>query len=133
MNAGLRALKKVSPEAYENITGKQAMGGMKHKMMMALGGMTDEQVSQVAEMGMKAVKNYGMGGKTYGDGGMYADNGTLIQGEEGVGETKPGVMTQIDNRLEEMLDKSGVKDDLANKVMNSISQGRIGERNKERQ
>ena len=139
MNAGLRALKKVSPEAYENITGKQAMGGMKHKMMMALGGMTDEQVSQVAEMGMKAVKDYGMGGKTYGDGGMmyghggmYADNGTLIQGEEGVGETKPGVMTQIDNRLEEMLDKSGVKDDLANKVMNSISQGRIGERNKEK-
>lgn len=55
MNKGLKALKKASPEAYENITGQKAMYGMKNS----------------APMAMKGMKNMmGMGGMN-----MYADDG----------------------------------------------------------
>lgn len=92
MNKGLRALKKESPEAYNKIMGNQAMNGLKN--MMAMGGKnmyggggempkrkTDlrdvvyfksnnaEYGSKLAEMGMKVMKDYGMGGKMYDNGG----------------------------------------------------------------
>tara|TARA_R100001440_G_scaffold1351_2_gene4548 strand:- start:35225 stop:36247 length:1023 start_codon:yes stop_codon:yes gene_type:complete len=87
MNAGLRALKKESPEAYEKITGKKAMYGMKtpmamaeygKKIMMGMGGMnslSEKEKQQYAAMGMKAMKEYGMGGKMYEDGGKMYENG----------------------------------------------------------
>ncbi len=92
MNEGLKALRKASPEAFENITGQKAMYGMKNpmaeygkKIMMAMGGMnslSEQEKQQYAAMGMKAVKEYGMGGKMYEDGGkmenVYDDFGNIV-------------------------------------------------------
>jgi|11BtaG_2_1085332.scaffolds.fasta_scaffold00253_22 hypothetical protein len=92
MNEGLKALRKASPEAFENITGQKAMYGMKNpmaeygkKIMMAMGGMnslSEKEKQQYAAMGMKAIKEYGMGGKMYEDGGkmenVYDDLGNIV-------------------------------------------------------
>ena len=94
MNKGLKALKKASPEAFEKITGKQAMYGMKTPMaeygkknMMGMGGMNmyaedgtkmpKELVEyferKKAEYGAKLMAMSGM--KVMKDGGLYAENG----------------------------------------------------------
>ena len=85
MNEGLKALRKASPEAFENITGQKAMYGTKNpmaeygkKIMMAMGGMTEKEKSDYASVGMQVLKQYGMGGKMYGHGGkMYEDGGKM--------------------------------------------------------
>lgn len=118
MNEGLKALKKASPEAFENITGQKAMYGMKNpmaeygkKIMMAMGGMnslSEQEKQQYAAMGMKAVKEYGMGGKMYEDGGKMYDEGGLnedggpfssakSQIEENLSPLKGSLMSQIES------------------------------------
>lgn len=86
------ALKNSGPkgeEAYEKITGKKAMYGMKtpmaeygKKIMMAMGGMTEKEKADYAAVGMQVLKQYGMGGKMYEDGGkmenVYDDFGNIV-------------------------------------------------------
>jgi hypothetical protein len=68
MNAGLRALKKASPEAFNKITG----------------GMSNEEKADMAAMGMKILKDYGMGGKMYEEGGsMYGYGGKNMYAKDG--------------------------------------------------
>jgi len=97
MNKGLMALKNSGPkgrEAYEKITGKEAMYGMKNpmamaeygkKIMMAMGGinsLSEKEKQQYAAMGMKAIKDYGMGGKMYAEGGITERNAGLFRGSD---------------------------------------------------
>ena len=97
MNAGLRALKKASPEAFEKITGKQAMYGMKTPMaeygkknMMGMGGM-----NMYAESGTKMPKELveyferkkaEYGKKVMGEGGKYYFHGGSHSGDDEVPE-----------------------------------------------
>ena len=117
MNKGLLALKNSGTkgeEAYEKITGKKAMYGMKNpmemaeygkKIMMGMGGMnslSEKEKQQYAAMGMKAMKDYGMGGKMYGHGGkMYEDGGKMYEhgGQHGEGGPFSSAKSQIESNL----------------------------------
>ena len=114
MNAGLRALKKASPEAFEKITGKQAMYGMKTPMaeygkknMMGMGGMNmyaeagtkmpKELVEyfekKKAEYGAKLMAMSGM--KTMKDEDIYAQEGKV----NGQGGPFAAAKAQIEQNL----------------------------------
>ena len=97
MNKGLMALKNSGPkgeEAYKKITGKEAMYGMKNpmsmaeygkKIMMGMGGMnslSEKEKQQYAAMGMKAIKDYGMGGKMYAEGGINEREAGVFRGSD---------------------------------------------------
>lgn len=108
MNAGLRALKKVSPEAYENITGEKAMYGMKNpapmamygkKNMMGMGGMNmyaddgRKMPKDVIEYFERKKAEYGT--KVMGDGGKYYEHGGL----HGEGGPFAAAQSQIESNL----------------------------------
>ena len=125
MNAGLRALKKESPEAYENITGEKAMYGMKTPMaeygkknMMGMGGtnmyaeagtkmpkdLIDYFEKKKAEYGAKIMAMSGM--KVMGDGGKYYEHG----GAHSEGGPFAAAQAQIEQNL------SPLRGDLLSKI-----------------
>lgn len=112
-NEGLKALAKESPETVRNMGFDVAAAGAKMPKEV-LEYFKSKEGKEMAMQGMKILKAYG---------GKMAQEGVLNESEG-----QPGVMTQIDSQFESMLAENGMKQDLIDRVMKSIGQGRTGER-----
>ena len=124
MNAGLRALKKASPEAFEKITGKKAMYGTKTPMaeygkknMMGMGGMNmyaddgKKMPKELVEYFERKKAEYGMkvmgdGGKYYEHGGSHSEGGPFAKAqakiEESIAPLRGDLMSKIESSPSKM-------------------------------